>query len=91
MAHPLIEAIYLGLFASGVAQPVDVPIRPVTQKVVCSTCIAADTRAPHVLYNRAAGTRSVYIEAVHPPGVHNSPKVRITEWQDLRTAPITAG
>ena len=90
MAHPLVEAIYIGLFASGVAQPVEVHTQPVVSAPTCVECKAASTRAPRVVYDWAAGTRSVYTQ-VPPAAIKKAPMVGITEWQVRRLNGSTAG
>ena len=91
MAHPLLEAIYIGLFAGGVAQPVEVPEQPVLSTPSCVECrAAAPVKAPRVVYDWAAGTRSVYTQ-VAPSMVKKAPMVGITEWQIQRLDRSAAG
>ncbi len=91
MAHPLFEAIYIGLFAGGVAQPVEVPEQPVMSAPTCVECrAAAPVRAQRVVYDWAPGTRSVYTR-VTPSVVKKAPMVGITEWQVQRLTGSAAG
>jgi len=84
MAHPLLEAIYIGLFAGGVAQPVEVPRQPEMSAPSCIECrAAAPAKAPRVVYDWAAGTRSIYTQ-VPPSAIEGAPMVGITEWQIRR-------
>ena len=91
MAHPLLEAIYIGLFAGGVAQPVEVPTQPVVSAPSCVECgAAAPAKAPRVVYDWAAGTRSVYTQ-LPPSAIGRTPMVGITEWQIQRLNGSAAG
>ena len=91
MAHPLLEAIYIGLFAGGVAQPVEVPKQPVMSAPSCVECRAvAPTKASRVVYDWAAGTRSVYTQ-LPPSAIGKAPMVGITEWQIQRLNGSAAG
>ena len=92
MAHPIIEAIYIGLFASTVGQPVDVPKEPVAQATApaCVECRMTTSRAPRVVYNWAAGTRSVY-RAPRKPVLDETPMVGMSELQMRRISGLAAG
>ena len=85
MAHPLIEALYIGLLASGPVQPVDVAHLPVASLSPCGQCVERASRSPRVVYNWATGTRSIYGRGgiTVPEG---SPMVGMTEWQVRRLA-----
>ncbi|MCB1771976.1 MAG: hypothetical protein KDI88_00045 [Gammaproteobacteria bacterium] len=85
MAHPLIEALYIGLLASGPGHAVDVANLPVTSLPSCPYCVESGVRSPRVVYNWAAGTRSIYGRGgiTVPDG---SPMVGMTEWQVRRLA-----
>jgi hypothetical protein len=90
MAHPLLEAIYIGLFAGGVAQPVEIPNPPVVAAPGCVECAAAaPARAPRVVYDWASGTRNVYASV--KPNMRTAPTVGITEWQIRRLNGSAAG
>ena len=90
MAHPLLEAIYIGLFAGGVAQPVEVPRQPVVAAPGCIECIASPARAPRVVYDWAGGTRNVYA-SVKRNDLRTAPTVGITEGQIRRLNGSAAG
>lgn len=90
MAHPLVEALYIGLFASGVAQPVDTLPQTVAEKPAQSQHVSQPARAPRVVYDWAAGTRSVYRrQAAGIPS--DAAQVGITEWQVQRIVGPAAG
>jgi hypothetical protein len=85
MAHPFLEALYIGLLASGSGQAVDAPQQIVTPLPLCSHCVESPARSPRIVYNWSAGTRSVYSRnAVSFPNA--SPMVGMTEWQVRRLA-----
>lgn len=91
MAHPLLEAVYLGLFAGSVAQPIEVPKQPVMVAPGCIECAtAAPARAPRVVYDWASGTRSVYASAA-PTDLRTPPAVGVTEWRNRRLDGPAAG
>ena len=91
MAHPLLEAIYIGLFAGGVAQPVEVPKQPVVSAPSCVECRAVTPgKAPRVVYDWASGTRSVYAK-IPRSEIEKAPKVGITESQIRRLNGSAAG
>ncbi|MDJ0738781.1 MAG: hypothetical protein QNJ91_03630 [Gammaproteobacteria bacterium] len=90
MAHPILEALYIGLFASTVAQPVDTLEQPVVTVPTYTQCSVESARAPRVVYDWASGTRSVYRTPVKSE-VADTPMVGITEWQVRRISGLAAG
>jgi len=89
MAHPVIEALYIGLFATGVAQPVDVPRTPTVEDAGQFECVSVATRPPRVVYDWVAGRRAVYHTA--PVAVRpDAPQVGINEVQIQRMTRLAA-
>jgi hypothetical protein len=72
MAHPLLEALYIGLLASNLGQNGVEPTLAVASAFECTPrCVAAaPRRAERVVYDWAAGNRVVHptvLEAPEPP------------------------
>jgi hypothetical protein len=82
MAHPIIEALYIGLLTSGLSQPVDAP-RVVITPPVASPAVQMPAR-PRVVYDWAAGERLVFTRAAHDREPSRQPMVGITDEQVQR-------
>lgn len=90
MAHPIIEALYIGLFAASAVQPVDAPREVTVSDRPCSECRVVSERAPRVVYNWAAGSRIVYRSVAGAERL-DAPLVGITDKQIRRMTRLAAG
>lgn len=89
MAHPFIEALFIGLFATNAADPVETqPTTPVALPD-CTHCVTAPAASTRVVYDWAAGTRSVYRKDIKAPA--SAPLVGVTEWRKRRAADPKTG
>ncbi len=79
MAHPIIEALYIGLLTSGMSQPVDAP-KPVISEPAPTSVIEMPMRQ-RVVYDWAAGQRLVFDAKVATPSMTRQPVVGITDEQ----------
>jgi len=82
MAHPILEALYIGLLTSGLSQPVDVA-RTVVAPPVASPAVQMPAR-PRVVYDWAAGQRLVFTRAARDREPSRQPMVGITDEQVQR-------
>lgn len=80
MAHPIIEALYIGLLTSGMSQPVDAPKPVVSNPTTASSVIEMRVRQ-RVVYDWAAGQRRVFDAPAARPALTDQPVVGITDEQ----------
>jgi hypothetical protein len=90
MAHPLLEALYIGLLASNLGQGGAEAADAAAAAVDCAPrCVASSPRrAERVVYDWAAGSRVVHPTVVEAP---EPPMLGITADQARRLADPTAG
>ena len=89
MAHSIIEALYIGLFAAGSVQPLSAPVAPVITDADGIAYVDASPRTPRVVYDWASGRRTVYRAATVTLDPE-APQVGITEAQIQRMTQLAA-
>ncbi|MCB1722224.1 MAG: hypothetical protein H6953_14565 [Chromatiaceae bacterium] len=90
MAHPIIEAVYWGLFATSAAQPVEVPREVVVEPASKLECPCVTVRAPRVVYDWAGNNRVVY-RATQTLTRDSDPLVGMSEQQIDRMTRFVTG
>lgn len=91
MAHPLLEALYIGLLASNLGQAGGDPAAMAAAPLDCAPrCVAAAAprRTERVVYDWAAGSRVIHPTVVDTPA---PPMLGITEDQARRLLDPAAG
>ena len=89
MAHPIIEALYIGLLASGLSQPADEP-----KAVLSVPNPPASVQLPlrqRVVYDWAAGERQVFHHRVAERRIGDQPMVGMSDAQVKRILVESSG